>query len=95
MQSRLQTLLVVLMFSIGMAVLGLGSVVFLTIRDEVTARLRLEERGEVTGLKRDTMRLLKLHAELLPESRKRRQFYLLWALGMLLIGSACAVSALW
>ena len=87
--------MIVSLFAAGMTVLAFGSILQLRIRDEVRGKLCPGERIGTPGWNLNHMYLMRLHKERLPDSKRRKQFYIAWSLGMLLIGSACAISALW
>ena len=90
----MNTVLTVALFASGLAVALACSVLYLNIRDDVATGLHNGERLGVLMSSEDHRRLLPLHREMLPHSGKRKQFYLLLYLSMLLIFSACACALL-
>jgi hypothetical protein len=82
-----------ILFAIGAGLVIVGSFVFYTILGEVNGRLPIDEQISMVGVNTKVFAVLRRHAQLFPNSRKRS--HMLWVMGAGLTLGGMTFLALW
>jgi hypothetical protein len=82
---------IVLLLAMGVSLIVIANIFFYTILREVNGTLPPDKNISMLGVNLRYGRILDLHAQRFPESKKRRQLKLLWLAGFLFGGFAIVV----
>jgi hypothetical protein len=94
MQITFFLILILLLFGSSITLIILANMYFYTILGEVNGRLPADRRIGMLGVNVKYGRVLLLHSEFFPDSKKRQELKLLWWGGFLLGGIAFLAYAL-
>ncbi len=94
MQIIFYPLLILSLFAMGVSLIVIANMFFYTILGEVNGTLPPDKHISMMGVNVKFRRILHLHAQLFPDSKKRQQSKLLLLGGFLLGGAALVVDLL-